>query len=223
MCIRDRFGSDFDVVPGHRRSALLLVLAGHGALGALLTMAPSPHASLATPGVLAVSWVGEEPAAEQASPPRLETAAKPRTRPSQRRVDSPPAPSEPKAAGQAAPAPAPVAAAVPATPAEPADGRAEALPVVVAPRFDADYLLNPAPAYPPPSVAAGEQGKVLLRVFVSVHGDAQEVELHEGSGFRRLDRAALDAVRRWRFVPARRGSEAVAAWVVVPISFTLRR
>jgi len=47
------------------------------------------------------------------------------------------------------------------------------------------------------------------------------VELKSTSGSERLDQAALDAVRQWRFVPAKRGSEAIAAWVVVPISFSL--
>ena len=38
----------------------------------------------------------------------------------------------------------------------------------------------------------------------------------------RLDRAAEDAVARWRFVPARRGESAVEAWVLVPIVFKLK-
>jgi protein TonB len=37
----------------------------------------------------------------------------------------------------------------------------------------------------------------------------------------RLDEAALVTVKKWRFVPARRGGEAVSAWVVVPIAFSL--
>jgi protein TonB len=48
------------------------------------------------------------------------------------------------------------------------------------------------------------------------------VELRESSGHPRLDDAAAAAVRRWRFVPARRGEQPVGAWVLVPISFNLR-
>ena len=48
------------------------------------------------------------------------------------------------------------------------------------------------------------------------------VDLQRSSGYTRLDEAAQQAVRAWRFVPARRGDEAVPAWVVVPIEFTLR-
>lgn len=88
-------------------------------------------------------------------------------------------------------------------------------------RFDADYLNNPAPAYPMLSRRQGETGKVLLLVQVSAHGSAAQVEIKQGSGFPRLDQAALNAVRQWRFVPARRGDAAVAASVVVPITFRL--
>ena len=93
---------------------------------------------------------------------------------------------------------------------------------VLAPRFDADYLTNPAPAYPALSRRMGEQGRVLLRVFVHADGSAGQVEIRESSGFERLDRAARDTVTRWRFVPARQGERPVAAWVLVPISFSLR-
>jgi protein TonB len=92
---------------------------------------------------------------------------------------------------------------------------------VTAARFDADYLDNPKPVYPHASRRLGEQGKVLLRVYVSAAGLAEKVEIKLGSGFARLDQSAHDAVSRWRFVPARRGEQAVAAWVQVPITFQL--
>lgn len=94
-------------------------------------------------------------------------------------------------------------------------------PSVIAVRYDADYLNNSAPVYPILSRRRGEQGKVLLLVQVSAQGMAERVEIHESSGHTRLDSAALEAVKRWRFVPARRGDVAVAASVVVPIVFRL--
>lgn len=93
---------------------------------------------------------------------------------------------------------------------------------ISAPRFDAAYLDNPRPAYPPLSRKANEQGRVLLRVSVDASGAAREVAVHATSGFERLDRAAVAAVSRWRFVPARQGSEAVAAAVLVPIVFSFK-
>jgi periplasmic protein TonB len=90
------------------------------------------------------------------------------------------------------------------------------------PRFDADYLDNPAPNYPALSRRSGEQGKVMLRVFVEPGGNAGQVLIAASSGFDRLDSAAIDAVRRWKFVPARQGENAIAGWVVVPINFSLK-
>lgn len=87
--------------------------------------------------------------------------------------------------------------------------------------FDAAYLNNPAPAYPLLSRRNGEAGKVLLLVQVSKQGTAAQVEIKQSCGFARLDEAALEAVRKWRFVPARRGEEVIAASVVVPLTFRL--
>jgi protein TonB len=89
------------------------------------------------------------------------------------------------------------------------------------PIFNAAYLENPSPAYPSASRRFGETGHVLLRVFVSAVGRAERIELKTSSGFDRLDDAARMAVTRWRFIPARRGEEAIAAWVLVPISFAM--
>ena len=84
------------------------------------------------------------------------------------------------------------------------------------------YLRNPKPSYPNLSRRLNEQGTVLLRVFVTVEGDATTVELKESSGFPRLDKAAQESVQTWKFLPAKRGERPVAAWVVVPIKFSLK-
>jgi len=117
----------------------------------------------------------------------------------------------------------------PAAPAEPVEMEVAAAPQeplaspasLVLPRFDAAYLQNPAPAYPALSRRAGEKGKVLLRVVVRPDGTPESVELRQSSGASRLDDAALDAVRRWRFVPARQGNTPISAAVIVPIVFSL--
>ena len=90
-------------------------------------------------------------------------------------------------------------------------------------RFDADYLRNPAPPYPPLSRRMGEEGKVLLRVSVSPQGTADSVETKTSSGSPRLDEAALKTVRNWKFIPARRGDTAIQSWVLVPIIFKLEQ
>ncbi|MBL8423926.1 MAG: energy transducer TonB [Candidatus Accumulibacter phosphatis] len=114
-----------------------------------------------------------------------------------------------------------------AVPSQAAPGLAEAAPVTPTPgpgiavRFDAAYLHNPKPVYPVASRRLGEEGRVLLRVRVSAQGLPAEVDVKQSSGFPRLDEAARAAVERWRFVPARRGTEAVEASVLVPLQFSL--
>ena len=92
---------------------------------------------------------------------------------------------------------------------------------VTPPLYDANYLRNPAPEYPMLSRRLREQGRVVLRVRVSASGAAQEAAVQTSSGSPRLDEAARRSVLHWSFVPARRGSEPLAAWVLVPISFHL--
>lgn len=128
-------------------------------------------------------------------------------------------------AGPAAAVSSPLgAAAGQATGGAAGDGAAPAMaspaPSWSPPVFDADYLHNPPPDYPLASQRLGEHGRVLLRVHVSADGQAQEVLLQQSCGHTRLDEAARRAVQRWRFVPARQGAVAVAAWVLVPVRFT---
>ncbi|MBC7780637.1 MAG: energy transducer TonB [Proteobacteria bacterium] len=89
-------------------------------------------------------------------------------------------------------------------------------------RFNAAYLDNPKPVYPAEARRIGEQGTVLLRVYVSAIGTPERIQAQRSSGSARLDEAANEAVRGWKFVPAMRGPEPVSAWVTVPITFTLK-
>jgi protein TonB len=82
---------------------------------------------------------------------------------------------------------------------------------------------NAAPAYPWISRSRGEQGRVILDVAVTADGHAKEVRIKRSSGSARLDRAALAAVKRWRFLPALSGGRAVAGRIDVPIAFRLTK
>lgn len=133
---------------------------------------------------------------------------------------APPPEAVPLPAVEKAPA---FAAALPdAAPAAPAAAPAPPVEAVVPPSFNAAYLNNPPPTYPGASRRTGEQGRVVLRVFVSEEGLPSEVQVRTSSGFSRLDEAASQTVKQWRFVPARRGKTPIGAWVLVPISFSLR-
>lgn len=89
------------------------------------------------------------------------------------------------------------------------------------PSHNAAYLSNPSPRYPQASRRAGEQGTVTLRVLVARDGTPMQVGVEKSSGSRHLDGAALEAVRGWRFVPARRGAEPIESWLLVPVVFRL--
>jgi protein TonB len=89
------------------------------------------------------------------------------------------------------------------------------------PIYSAAYLNNQPPVYPLTARRRGIEGTVLLRVEIHAHGHCQQVRVKRSSGHAVLDGAALEAVRQWHFVPARRGSQAVTATVDVPISFRL--
>ncbi len=104
------------------------------------------------------------------------------------------------------------------------EGKArDAEPVLSAPSFHANYLNNPKPPYPPASRALGEQGLVRLKVVVNPDGLPSKVEVDKSSGFQRLDAVAEATVKKWRFVPAKRGDEAVVGTVIVPMNFSLEK
>ncbi len=115
---------------------------------------------------------------------------------------------------------APVVPTAPALPVQ-ATPAPEAPAPVTPPRTDAAHLNNPAPQYPALSRRLGEQGRVLLDVYILPNGAVGEIKLNRSSGFTRLDEAALQAVKNWKYVPAKRGDKPIAFWYVQPISFVL--
>ena len=116
-----------------------------------------------------------------------------------------PPPPEPAVAPPAAPAPVAVAA-----PASPGPVAADIL---------ADVLDAPPPRFPAESRRLRESGTVRLRVVVSAGGRVAEVTVAKTSGFDRLDKAAMEAVRRWRFRPRVVAGSAAEAIGFVPVTF----
>lgn len=164
-----------------------------------------------------VTAVAPEPLAAAAPLPRNEVRAPVPPRPAAAPAVVPaPAMAEPAAATAVATAETPRPAAESARTSAPAVEAA-----VTPPLFNAAYLRNPAPAYPLLARRSGEQGTVMLKVLVSPEGAPLRVELDQSSGSKPLDHAALDAVRGWRFVPARRGAQNIEGWVRVPVVFKL--
>ena len=94
-------------------------------------------------------------------------------------------------------------------------------PQTVLPSTKAAYLNNPKPQYPPMSKRLGETGTVVFRVLVGADGTAKEVIVRKSSGYERLDMAALEAIRKWRFVPGTRGGVPEDMWFNLPWKWVL--
>lgn len=156
------------------------------------------------------------------SPPEKVTAAKPipREKPAQTTRPVIALAPEQASAPSTFSVPAPVVTPPVAPPAT-APQAGSAQPAVTTARFNAAYLNNPEPKYPSLSRRLGEEGKVLLRVRVMPDGRAAVVDIEKSSNFERLDEAARHSVANWRFVPAKRGDEAIEATVIVPVVFRL--
>ena len=137
------------------------------------------------------------------------------TTPDQPRFEASTQPSAPPLEAPVAAAPSKAAPVAAAPPKQEVEEKEEP------PKFGVAYLNNPRPEYPRLSQRAGEEGKVLMNVLVSVEGRPESVEVINSSGFERLDKAAVAAVKQWRFVPARKGQKAISAYVHVPLSFSL--
>ena len=118
-------------------------------------------------------------------------------------VETTPPPPAP-IAEQPAPAPAPVPNPVAATPTD----RPVPLP---------DQ--SPAPTYPPAALRRGESGTVVVQVEVDASGQPLDAKVIQRSGSRELDRAALNAVRGWRFQPAMSNGQPMQGTLEIPFDF----
>ena len=149
-----------------------------------------------------------EPIAAETPPPEPE-----RQTPSEVLEDAPPREDGRRSAAQPADPRSPAAAAPSAAqPTAPTAALQEATP---------DYDRNPPPEYPRRARQLGFEGTVLLQVWVNPAGGVDQAKIAASSGYAMLDDSALSAVKKWRFKPARRGGQPVAALVQVPVRFRL--
>jgi protein TonB len=85
----------------------------------------------------------------------------------------------------------------------------------------ARYISNPRPDYPPEARQLRQQGVVRLSVEVGADGRPSDINVSQSSGFPQLDQAAVRALHRWIFDPARATGIPVASHVEVPVRFSL--
>ena len=168
------------------------------------------------------------PRRERASPVRrpLEATAPKVEEPAPPPVTPAPAPAPAEVApapvpGSSAPAPGSTTVALPASApvvaAKPSSAAPDGVTRIARPQ--GGYQVRPA--YPSAPRQLGIQGTTMLRVHVLPDGRIGDVRVEHSAGHPDLDQAAMEAVRRWRFEPARRGADAVAMWVLLPVEFRL--
>jgi len=107
---------------------------------------------------------------------------------------------------ETAPPPPPVAAAPKPRPVAPAMSQPQP-------------ISTPSPKYPMQALRNGDQGTVMVSAEVDIAGVPSSVEVAKSSGSRALDRAAVDAVKHWRFRPAMTDGRPTPGRVQVPITF----
>jgi protein TonB len=79
----------------------------------------------------------------------------------------------------------------------------------------------PPPLYPRRALSQQQEGTVMVRCLIDEQGAAREIKLHASSGYPLLDKAALQAVGEWQFMPETVNGRAVAVWVEVPVRFQI--
>ena len=213
--------SSYSAAPDWRYSLRFFLLAAALHLGVLFAPFDLLHSARTAPEAITVKLTSPAPQPPAptpvvepvAPPPPKDTRPVKSPTPARHTLAITPEPTAPAPEFRVAPPPD-----LPAPVAPPVE---RAAPVISAARYDAAYLNNPPPDYPRMSRQLGEEGKVLLKVRVRADGTAAAVDLEKSSNFARLDEAARRAVTRWRFVPAKRGDEAIEASVIVPIVFRL--
>ena len=100
------------------------------------------------------------------------------------------------------------------------DGALASAPVSM-PNSDASELNNPKPPYPAISRKLREQGLVLLKACIGANGSLESLDLKQGSGYSRLDQVALQTVKQWRFIPAKKGNTPIPMCYELPVKFIL--
>jgi protein TonB len=123
-------------------------------------------------------------------------------------------------------APPPVATA-PAPPPPKATVVAQAAPTsppgpVSVDDFDSSMIKIDPPRFPMESRKRREQGTVILDVTVGIDGLVSQIRVATSSGFERLDKAALNAVRNWQWKPLIRGGQPVSVRGAITIPFVLK-
>ena len=95
--------------------------------------------------------------------------------------------------------------------------------VVFIPYDDPPEAMAPIkPLYPEIAQEAGIEGVVVVQAFIDEKGRVKETLILKGVPNTGLDEAAMAAIRKTRFRPARQRERAVGVWISIPVNFKLK-
>ena len=78
------------------------------------------------------------------------------------------------------------------------------------------------PIYPEIAQEAGIEGVVVVQAFIDKKGRVKETIILKGIPNTGLDEAAMEAIRKTRFRPAKQRERAVGVWISIPVNFKLK-
>lgn len=79
------------------------------------------------------------------------------------------------------------------------------------------------PVYPSSLLSKGVGGRVVVRCVVATTGRVSSARIHSSSGHTELDKAAVNAVNKWKFKPGTRSGRAVKSTCNVPFNFEVKK
>ena len=95
--------------------------------------------------------------------------------------------------------------------------------VVFIPYDDPPVPMSPIrPVYPEIAQEAGIEGVVVVQAFIDEKGRVKETLILKGVPNTGLDEAAMEAIRKTRFRPAKQRERAVGVWISIPVNFKLK-
>jgi TonB family protein len=83
------------------------------------------------------------------------------------------------------------------------------------------YKENAPPAYPEIARVRGYEGIVLVSAEILPDGHVGNMKIRKSSGYAILDQSAIEAVKPWKFEPAKKSGNPFTVWVELPIKFIL--
>ncbi len=219
--------------PLQRNVMVAAIVALHGAAGWGLMQVPAVRQAVVEAAPMFVDIIAPPAPPEPIPPPPPPPpppAPPPKKPPPPKRIIAAPPPPVPAPAPFVAPPPPPVelppeppvVLAPPAPPAPPVPPAPPPPPRII-PASAVQYLEPPQISYPRQSRRLGEEGQVMVRVYIDEGGLPRQVQVEQSSGHARLDEAAVTGVRKARFKPYTENGRPVAGWARIPVPFELER